>query len=1496
MGARTRTTGRLRALVRHFYSGAAREATHTSPTADAPAAPLGTLRIGPHVAIPLVHPDEPTRVPPERLLLDVDDPLVLEHLEFLGKKWQLHQDVFLASPPGPYPRRLCETFAALVQVPVEYVALHRDIGEAELLQQRSLEAGGNLRYDDGPVVRAMKHGHILILEGIERAERGVMPVLNNILENREHNLPDGTQLVPAERYEKRADASEEHARFVPVHPDFRVFCLGVPVPPYTGHPLDPPFRSRFQARWVEGTVFPPLPPHERPSESHGAHAAALSQRWAQWGSLVQQHADVTQSAGQLPPTSLLPHVPATAVPLLHDLCTVFPPVEAPAALPDASEQAPAAPSRARAPAGGAPALPEVAQTTLALLSAAYPALLAMDTDKQRVLRDMLTRLSLAPGVGDACASLYEQGAGLLGYRIAAIDVRDVDAAEEVAPDMIASGAARIAPERIASLTFEHVVHGTRVSVDAPCGAQTPVRLEELAARFPDVELTPRVLAILSTMLQLHALGRDLCIVPTALDGHAVHAHASTSKSVCISLFGALLGYPVETLWLYKDVSGNELVMRRATTPDGATVWHPAPLTRGAVDGALVHLAGADVLGSTLDSLARLTQDRELELWEGTRLTLAPAGTLGALVTGAVCPMARNLRIVASAPSATQWLSESVATMFGTVAAPPMDEAEERALLQRRTRADPAALDRLLTFAARYRTESADPNVGLHKARRLGTRQLLRFANRLAHFPGTDAYALVWRNQLADFLPRTVRDVLKTMLLECGLVPHGYEGAAQYIPPLDVSPPEVDAQANTLTFRRAASGASAAAPPLLTVPRYDWRAADPDGASLIPNAHGSFHHNAQQSRLLYSLVQDLVVLREHLLLMGAQGTGKNKIIDQALELLDRPREYIQLNRDSTVGELLQRAYLEDGQLRYADSPLVRAARLGRVIVVDEVDKCSASVSAVFKSLAERGELSLPDGRRVVPAGAGVPGAIEVHPDFRLVLLANRPGWPFLGNTFTDVIGEGFSCYAVANPDAQSERELLERMAPNVDRRLIEKLVLAFQDLRTAFEEDLINHPYSLRELIHIVRHLNQYPGEPLGDVMLNMLAFDLHRPEAMKLVTETFARRGLKVGRLSLEELRARAADKAAEAPGQVRYDPPGDTSLERPKDGVEDDEVHVGGNTFRGGTGGRDTAGLGGRGGAERLYKGHKIHQVPDELKKQVPEHIRDEARAMAQKALEEKLRSDRLEPEELQYLLQIQKQVAAQVQHLANVLNALTANEHERKWVVRQQEGQLDERRLSEGLVGERAIFKRRQEAPPEIGAPQTKPKRIRIVLDASASMYHMQFDGRLTRELEAAMLIMEAMKRVDTSRFAFDMVAHSGDQVVIPLVRLNQLPRTDGDLFRVLRNLVTIMRFCFTGDNTVECIEKSIEDVAKDDNADDYFVVALSDANLARYSISPEELGRALKRDDKVKSAVIFIDKGPEAQQAAQQLRGRAFVAPETRDIPRILSDILTSMVARA
>ncbi len=52
-----------------------------------------------------------------------------------------------------------------------------------------------------------------------------------------------------------------------------------------------------------------------------------------------------------------------------------------------------------------------------------------------------------------------------------------------------------------------------------------------------------------------------------------------------------------------------------------------------------------------------------------------------------------------------------------------------------------------------------------------------------------------------------------------------------------------------------------------------------------------------------------------------------------------------------------------------------------------------------------------------------------------------------------------------------------------------------------------------------------------------------------------------------------------------------------------------GGNTWAGGTGGRDTAGLGGKGGPYRLDAGHAVHQLSQAEKDSVPEHVKKAAR-----------------------------------------------------------------------------------------------------------------------------------------------------------------------------------------------------------------------------------------------------------------------------------------------
>ena len=108
-------------------------------------------------------------------------------------------------------------------------------------------------------VRAALQGRILVLDGVEKAERNVLPVLNNLLENREMQLDDGRFLVAAPRYDRLLD---DHTRqqlddlnLVRVSEHFRVIALGLPIPRYQGNPLDPPLRSRFQARDIHPLPF-----------------------------------------------------------------------------------------------------------------------------------------------------------------------------------------------------------------------------------------------------------------------------------------------------------------------------------------------------------------------------------------------------------------------------------------------------------------------------------------------------------------------------------------------------------------------------------------------------------------------------------------------------------------------------------------------------------------------------------------------------------------------------------------------------------------------------------------------------------------------------------------------------------------------------------------------------------------------------------------------------------------------------------------------------------------------------------------------------------------------------------------------------------------------------------------------------------------------------------------------------------------------------------------
>ena len=285
---------------------------------------------------------------------------------------------------------------------------------------------------------------------------------------------------------------------------------------------------------------------------------------------------------------------------------------------------------------------------------------------------------------------------------------------------------------------------------------------------------------------------------------------------------------------------------------------------------------------------------------------------------------------------------------------------------------------------------------------LSTRQVVRLGRAMHGHPSTAAEELRQRIRnllLASFLPRRIRKELESMMDECG-IPEDSENEEQLGIDLEIVKEEDN----------------------LRIGDVEMSIEPAKQPQLVPSP--LFFEIAAHRAVMYNILEDLTSGEKHLLLIGNQGVGKNKVADRMLELLNAEREYVQLHRDSTVGNLTLSPGMKDGRIVWEDSPLVRSIIHGRTLVVDEADKAPLEVVSVLKALIEDKEMLLADGRRIVsPERAlNTDEYIPIHENFRMWVLANRPGYPFLGNDFFREIGDIFSTHIISNPNAESEMEV------------------------------------------------------------------------------------------------------------------------------------------------------------------------------------------------------------------------------------------------------------------------------------------------------------------------------------------------------------------------------------------------------------------------------------------------------------------------------------------
>ena len=74
-----------------------------------------------------------------------------------------------------------------------------------------------------------------------------------------------------------------------------------------------------------------------------------------------------------------------------------------------------------------------------------------------------------------------------------------------------------------------------------------------------------------------------------------------------------------------------------------------------------------------------------------------------------------------------------------------------------------------------------------------------------------------------------------------------------------------------------------------------------------------------------------------------------------------------------------------------------------------------------------------------------------------------------------LGDIFSAHAVDNPNMESEMAMLRQYGPGVPEAILKRLVLAFGELRDMADQGLIAYPYSTREVVNMVRHLEVRKG-------------------------------------------------------------------------------------------------------------------------------------------------------------------------------------------------------------------------------------------------------------------------------------------------------------------------------------------------------------------------------------------------------------------------------------
>lgn len=101
---------------------------------------------------------------------------------------QLNKNILLKGPTGSGKTKLAETLSETMNRPMHQINCSVDLDAESLLGFKTIQTNENgsqeIVFIDGPVIKAMKEGHILYIDEINMAKPETLPILNGVLDYR----------------------------------------------------------------------------------------------------------------------------------------------------------------------------------------------------------------------------------------------------------------------------------------------------------------------------------------------------------------------------------------------------------------------------------------------------------------------------------------------------------------------------------------------------------------------------------------------------------------------------------------------------------------------------------------------------------------------------------------------------------------------------------------------------------------------------------------------------------------------------------------------------------------------------------------------------------------------------------------------------------------------------------------------------------------------------------------------------------------------------------------------------------------------------------------------------------------------------------------------------------------------------------------------------------------------------------------------------------------